>query len=101
MESRFGRPLALAALIVVSPLRAAVVEPVSLAPALGMVQSVPGFQASVMTQIQLAASLSGQPAATISLSPLTTAIAADDEHQKKPLVSLVPHGQTPVLRSFC
>lgn len=68
--------LALFALLACAPLRAAVVEPVSLAPAIGMIQTAPGFQASVMGQIQLAASLSGQPAATINLTPLTAAIAA-------------------------
>jgi hypothetical protein len=76
MRSPLSRLFAFAFLLSVAPLRAAIVEPVSLAPAIGMIQSAPGFQASVMTQIQLAASLSGQPAASISLTPLTAAALA-------------------------
>src|SRR3954470_15644486 len=63
-------------LLLPAPSGAAIVERVSLAPALGMVQSAPAFQASVMNQLQLAASLSGQPAPSISLAPLTASIAA-------------------------
>ncbi|MDE2143388.1 MAG: hypothetical protein KGJ84_13345 [Elusimicrobia bacterium] len=76
MRFPLSRLFLFAVLSCAAPLRAAVVEPVSLAPTLGMVQSAPGFQASVLSQIQLAASLSGQPAATVSLAPLTAAIAA-------------------------
>jgi hypothetical protein len=52
------------------------VERASLAPALGMVQAAPAFQASVLGQVQLLASLSGMPAASISLAPVTAAIGA-------------------------
>lgn len=71
-------PLSLLAciLLLAAPLRAAMVEAVPLAPALGMVSAAPAFQVSVLNQIQLATSLSGQPAATISLTPLTGSIAA-------------------------
>jgi hypothetical protein len=75
MRIPLSRILALAVCLA-SPAGAAVVETVSLAPALGLAQTSPSFQASLMNQIQLAASLSGQPAATISLSPLTASIAA-------------------------
>jgi len=76
MRTPLSRLFAFAVLLSAAPLRAAVVEPVSLAPAIGMIQSAPGFQASIMGQIQLAASLSGQPAASISLTPLTAAALA-------------------------
>ncbi|MFI5347189.1 MAG: hypothetical protein ACHQ51_12520 [Elusimicrobiota bacterium] len=76
MRPPLSRLFAFALALSAAPLRAAVVEPVSLAPAMGMVQSAPGFQASIMAQIQLATSLSGQPAASISLAPLTASIAA-------------------------
>lgn len=71
-------PLSLFAFIflLVAPLRAAMVEPITLAPALGMVSIAPAFQVSVMSQVQLATSLSGQPAPTISLAPLTNSISA-------------------------
>ena len=36
-----------------SSLRAAVVEPVSLAPAMGMIQMIPAFRVSVLSQISL------------------------------------------------
>ncbi|MBI3565241.1 MAG: hypothetical protein HY079_08600 [Elusimicrobia bacterium] len=75
MRTPSFRHLALS-FILAAPLRAAIVERASLAPALGMASSAPAFQASVMTQIQLATSLSGQPAPTISLAPLTASIAA-------------------------
>lgn len=52
-------------------LRAAVVKPVSLAPAFGMMASVPAFRASVLSQISLVTSLSAQPIPT--LTPLLTA----------------------------
>lgn len=56
---------------------AAVVSgPSPLAPALGLVAASPSFQASVMEQIQLVASLSGQPSASLSLSPVTSVISA-------------------------
>jgi hypothetical protein len=75
MRTPLSRALALALLLAV-PSGAAVVERASLAPALGLVQSAPAFQASVMNQLQLAASLSGQPAPSISLAPLTASVAA-------------------------
>lgn len=63
--------LALAVVCSSSSLRAAVVAPVSLAPALGMIQSVPAFRASVLSQISLVSSLSVQ--AHPSLLPLASA----------------------------
>lgn len=69
------RALALALLLAV-PSAAAVVGRAPLSSALGMAQAAPAFQASILAQVQQAASLSGQPAATISLSPLTAAVAA-------------------------
>jgi hypothetical protein len=69
--------LALAlSLALAAPCGAAVMGRASLAPTLGMVQAAPGFQASVLDQVQLLASLSGQPAASLSLSPVTVAITA-------------------------
>ena len=75
MRPLLSRSLCLAVLLVF-PAGAGVVGPAPLAPALGMVQSVPAFQASVLEQVQLLSSLSGQPAAALSLSPLTAVIAA-------------------------
>jgi len=75
MRPPLSRALVLAVLLA-APAGAAMIERPSLAPALGMIQTAPAFQASVMNQLQLAASLSGQPAPTLSLAPLTAAIAA-------------------------
>lgn len=69
------RALGLAVLLA-APSFAALAGRAPLAPALGLVQSAPGFQASVLDQVQLVASLSGQPAVTLSLAPLTAAISA-------------------------
>lgn len=57
---------ALSAVGLPGALRAAAVAPVSLAPALGMIQSVPAFRASVLSQISLVNSLSAQPVLTLS-----------------------------------
>ena len=54
--------------------RAAFVDPVSLAPTLGLAQTVPAFRASVLSQVQLAGSLSSQ--VTPSLTPLLSAAVA-------------------------
>ena len=67
--------LALSVLLAVRSL-AAVAGGAPLSSALGMARSSPAFQTSVLAQVQVLASLSGQPAATISLSPLTAAISA-------------------------
>ncbi|MDP3542715.1 MAG: hypothetical protein Q8T11_09655 [Elusimicrobiota bacterium] len=66
---------ALAVLLSV-PSAAGVVGRAPLSSALSMAQASPAFQASILAQVQQVASLSGQPAATISLSPLTAAVAA-------------------------
>jgi hypothetical protein len=60
--------------LLAAPAGAAFVDPVSLAPSLGLAQNVPAFRASVLSQIQIAGSLSGQ--LTPSLAPLMTAAAA-------------------------
>ncbi len=75
MATPLARTLALAVLLAL-PSSAAVVGRAPLSSALGMAQAAPAFQASVLAQVQQVASLSGQPAATISLSALTAAIAA-------------------------
>lgn len=69
------RPLLLLALLAL-PSGAAVVGRPTLGPALGQVSSAPGFQASLLSQIQVAASLAGTPAHSLSLTPLTAAIAS-------------------------
>ena len=61
-------------LLLAAPAGAAFVDSVALAPTLGLAQNVPAFRASVLTQVQLAGSLSGQM--TPSLTPLLTAAAA-------------------------
>jgi hypothetical protein len=66
MTKRTSRFLPLAALLLSSSLRAAVVEPLSLAPALGMVASVPALRASVLSQISVVSWLNAQPVATLS-----------------------------------
>jgi hypothetical protein len=73
MRSPLSRLLALALLLSV-PAGAAVVEG-PLAPALGMATSVPAFRASLITQIQLASSLSAAPAPTLAplLAPAPSA----------------------------
>lgn len=63
-------------LLLAAPLRAAVVETVPLAPAIGSIATAPAFQAAVMTQVQLASSLSAAPAPALTLAPLTAAAAA-------------------------
>lgn len=70
-----SRALALSILLA-APSFAAVAGRAPLSSALGMAQAAPAFQASVLAQVQLLASLSGQPAATLSLSPLTASIAS-------------------------
>lgn len=60
--------------LLAAPAGAAFVDPVSLAPALGLAQSVPAFHASVLTQVQLVGSLSGQRIP--SLAPLLAMSAA-------------------------
>ena len=75
MRTRLSLSLALS-LALAAPCGAAVMGRASLAPTLGMVQASPAFSASVLDQIQLLASLSGQPAASLSLSPVTVAITA-------------------------
>ena len=75
MRTRLSLSLALS-LALAAPCGAAVMGRASLAPTLGMVQTSPAFSASVLDQIQLLASLSGQPAASLSLSPVTVAITA-------------------------
>ena len=54
-------------------LRAAVVKSVSLAPALEMARSAPGFRAAVLEQIALVSSLSVQGGAVMTLSPIAPA----------------------------
>ncbi|HEX4046598.1 MAG TPA: hypothetical protein VH309_02120 [Elusimicrobiota bacterium] len=61
-------------LLLAAPAGAAFVDPVSLAPALGLAQEVPAFRASILSQVQLVGSLSGQSAP--SLTPLLAAAAA-------------------------
>ena len=61
------------AALLAAPAAAAVVE-APLAPALGLVQTVPAFRESMMSQIQFATSLSAQAAP--SLTPLLTATAS-------------------------
>lgn len=75
MKTPLLRAFALSALLAV-PSAAMVAGRAPLAPALGLAQSAPAFQASILAQVQLVASLSGQPAASISLAPLTASIAA-------------------------
>ncbi len=75
MKTALSLALILAVLSVV-PVHGGVVGPASLTPALGLAQSVPAFQASVLEQVQLLSSLSGQPSATLSLVPLTVSIVA-------------------------
>ncbi|HXT02086.1 MAG TPA: hypothetical protein VN915_15525 [Elusimicrobiota bacterium] len=53
---------------------AAFVDPVSLAPTLGLAQNVPAFRASMLAQVSLAGSLSSQM--TPTLTPLLSAAAA-------------------------
>ena len=65
-----SRLLALSLLLAV-PARAAMVERVSLAPALGMVESAPAFKVSVLNQVQLANSLIAAP--TPTLAPMLSA----------------------------
>jgi hypothetical protein len=69
-------PLALALLLAAPAAAGPVVETEPLAPALGLLQTAPGFEAAVLGQLQLVSSLSGQPAAAISLAPLAAAAAA-------------------------
>ncbi|MCM2305417.1 MAG: hypothetical protein NDJ72_11985, partial [Elusimicrobia bacterium] len=75
MKTPLLRAFALSALLAV-PSAAMVAGRAPLAPALGLAQTAPAFQASILAQVQLVASLSGQPAASISLAPLTASIAA-------------------------
>lgn len=63
--------LALALVCLSSSLRAVVVETKPLTAAIGMMQSVPAFRASVLEQVGLVSSLSAQPVPT--LSPLVSA----------------------------
>jgi hypothetical protein len=62
------------AVLLAAPAGAAFVDPVSLAPSLGLAQNVPAFRASVLSQVQLVGSLSGQM--TPTLAPLITAAAS-------------------------
>jgi len=75
MNPSLPRSLFLCVLLA-APSFAAVAGRAPLVPALGIAQSAPAFQASILSQVQLVASLSGQPAASISLSPLTAAVAS-------------------------
>lgn len=75
MATPLSRALALAVLLSM-PSAAAVVGRAPLSSALGMARAAPAFQASILAQVQQVASLSGQPSATISLSPLTAAVAS-------------------------
>lgn len=63
-----------------SSVLAAMVERVSLAPALGMVESVPAFRASVLSQISLVNSLSAQPVPTLSLIVTAVPTPTDPWH---------------------
>ena len=74
MRFPLSRSLAFAALLIAAPVHAAFVDPVSLAPTLGLAQNVPAFRASVLSQISLAGSLSGQ--LTPTLAPLLSAAAS-------------------------
>jgi hypothetical protein len=73
MRFPLSRIVALA-LLLAAPAGAAVVDAVSLSPALELAQSAPAFRTSMLTQIQLVGSLSG--AASPSLKPLIAMAAA-------------------------
>ena len=61
VRHRLSMLTALSVACLSSSLRAAIVEPVSLAPVLGMTQSVPAFRAAILSNIQLVDTLSVQP----------------------------------------